>query len=102
MPSRNLEAQNDTIEIDVPGDMIGLLAVGVGAGSHVDALVKVQVLGYEGNWYDQLVTQLDDDARITDIGTGVAAWEACGAWRKVRVIRTDANGDDCFTYLNVR
>lgn len=101
MPSKNL-AQNEYIEIDIPGDMIGLLAVGVGSGSHASAAVSVAVETYEGTRHTMLLTKVTDDSRVSSLGTGEAGWEACGAWRKLRVTRTDANGGDCFAYLNIR
>ena len=86
MPSKNL-AQNEYIEIDIPGDMIGLLAAGVGSGSAVGAVVAVAVETYEGTRHTMLLTKVTDDTRVASLATGEGAWEACGAWRSVRLTR---------------
>lgn len=102
MPSQDLTTQDQAITIALPRDRIGMLAVGVGAGSHASAAVAVEVEHYTDNWEPILVTRVDTDARVSSLGVSTAAWEAIGAWQRVRARRTDANGSSCLTYLEVR
>lgn len=102
MPSGDLTAQNAAITIVPPKDKIGLISIGMGAGSHASAALALEVEHYPDNWETILMTRVDTDARVSSIGVSEAAWEVAGAWPRVRARRTDANGSSCLAYLEVR
>lgn len=102
MASKNLAAQNEFFEIQIPRDSLGKLVVQVGSGAVALCAVSVSVEGYTGTRTTINVTKMSDDTRVSSLTTGEAAMEETGPWQSVRVTRTDAVAGDCPVFLAVR
>lgn len=102
MASKNLAAQNEFFDIQIPRDSLGKIVVQVGSGAVALSAVSVAVEGYTGTRTTILVTKMSDDSRVSTLGPGEAATEETGPWQSVRVTRTDAVVGDCPVFLAVR
>lgn len=103
--SRDLDVQNEAIEVDVPGGVNSGVGVQIKANAVATAAFVAEVSASGTEWS---ATQVFDEAARTWQATipagsqGKAFYFESVGKEKVRIRRTDANGSSAVVWLNAR
>jgi len=103
MPQKNLTSQNASFSITLPQFLVGAIAAGTGLSSVSDCEAVVEVEAIQDEFHQ---IKLFDPIHKKDVdfleGPGALGQGEISAWRAVRIRRTDANGGNCYAFLDFR